>query len=362
EGVNGVGVAVLLNPSTGTQTLEWAWSDGEARPEGGALVLVYIQDANTADPVRDAAVNGATYADEDVWVTIDTEPDDLVLGFASSVNFEGSDPYIPDISLSPFIDNALINHYMFDVGEDVSPSSPSTTVDMAGVHYSTIAAISLKAAGPSELGLAGTAASVSSISGNLDAQPGLAGTVSSASSSSAALQLLLGMQATSASQSEITAALQLLQGLTGTIPSQSVIDAALRLAMPLSGSVDAVSTLVGGITSGEFLLSGTLGSVSTLAAHLRLAQALSGSIVSQSSADGNVRLAMNLTGDVVGASTLVSALALRMALSGAVNGISLVDGRLTIDGAMTLVGTIASSSELSGALSMIRRLTGQIQA
>src|SRR5690606_34006910 len=253
EGVNGVGVAVLLNPSTGTQTLEWAWSDGEARPEGAALVLVYIQDANTADPVRDAAVNGATYADEDVWVTIDTEPDDLVLGFASSVNFEGSDPYIPDISLSPFIDNALINHYMFDVGEDVAPSSPSTTVDMAGVHYSTIAAISLKAAVSSELELAGTAASVSSISGNLDAQPGLAGTVSSASSSSAALQLLLGMQATSASQSEITAALQLLQGLTGTILSQSVIDAALRLAMPLSGSADAVSTLAGDITLGEFL-------------------------------------------------------------------------------------------------------------
>src|SRR5690606_21410472 len=153
EGAQGVGVAVLLNPSTGTQTLEWAWSDGEAREEGGAIVLVYIQGANTADPVRDAAVDSTFFEDDpeehafgDVSVTIDTEPDDLVLGFAGSVNFEGSETYIPDISLAEFIDNALINHFMFDVGEDVAPSSPSTTVDMTGEHYSWIAAISLKAA------------------------------------------------------------------------------------------------------------------------------------------------------------------------------------------------------------------------
>src|SRR5690606_24955418 len=93
---SGVGVAVLLNPSTGTQTLAWTWSDGEARPEGGGIVLVYIQDANTADPVRDAAVDSAT-SNIDVSVTIDTESDDLVLGFAGSFNFQGTDPNRPDI-------------------------------------------------------------------------------------------------------------------------------------------------------------------------------------------------------------------------------------------------------------------------
>src|SRR5690606_6749430 len=144
---SGVGVAVLVNPSTGTQTLAWTWSDNDVRAEGGEIILVYIQDANTADPVRDAAVDSAT-SSTDVSVTIDTESDDLVLGFAGMFNFQGSEPGTPDISLTEFIDNAVINSHMFDVGEDVAPSSPSTTVDMTGEHYSWIAAISLKAAAP----------------------------------------------------------------------------------------------------------------------------------------------------------------------------------------------------------------------
>src|SRR5690606_3374950 len=87
----GVGVAVLLNPSTGTQTLAWTWSDNDVRAEGGEIILVYIQGANTADPVRDAAVDSAT-SNTDVSVTIDTEPGDLVLGFAGMFNFQGSEP------------------------------------------------------------------------------------------------------------------------------------------------------------------------------------------------------------------------------------------------------------------------------
>src|SRR5690606_32208405 len=116
----GVGVAVLLNPSTGTQTISWTGSGRGARAEGGEFILVYIQDANTADPVRDAAVDSATF-DDDVSVTIDTESDDLVLGFAGSFNFEG---FNPDISLTEFIDDAVLNSHIFDVGEDAAPSSP----------------------------------------------------------------------------------------------------------------------------------------------------------------------------------------------------------------------------------------------
>src|SRR5690606_13805506 len=78
---------------------------------------------------------------------IDTESDDLVLGFAGGL-VETSNPVI---SLTEFINNAVINQHVFDVGEDTAPSSPSTTVDMTGEYYSWIAAISLKAAAETEL-------------------------------------------------------------------------------------------------------------------------------------------------------------------------------------------------------------------
>src|SRR5690606_4818299 len=124
------------------------------------IVFVYLKDVNIDDPVRDAAVN-ATTAQTDVSVTIDTEENDLVLGFAQ--RFDDSSGF-PEISLTPFIDNASLNSHLYDVGEDTTPDTPTATISMTGEWYSAIAAISLKAVvgggalvGSAALALSGTA-------------------------------------------------------------------------------------------------------------------------------------------------------------------------------------------------------------
>lgn len=135
----GVGVATLVNPSTGSQTVAWTWSAGGARAEGGELVLVWVKGVNTSDLVRAAGTDSGT-ASDNVAVTIASETTDLLLAFAQS--FSTGTPVL-DGTL--FINDAALNSQDYDASE-VTPSATSTTVNMTGESYSSMAAITLKEA------------------------------------------------------------------------------------------------------------------------------------------------------------------------------------------------------------------------
>ena len=85
-------VYTLKNPPTGSQTLNWAFSDS-APTTGVTIRITYLKNCDTTiDPVRDA--DGAQDGTSGVETpAIDTDPDDLVLVFASadgSLNMEPS--------------------------------------------------------------------------------------------------------------------------------------------------------------------------------------------------------------------------------------------------------------------------------
>jgi hypothetical protein len=134
-------VAVLANPSTGAQTFEWTWSNGGSRSEGGEIALVYVINANLADPVRDSGVDNGVSSDP-VSVTVDTELTDLVLAFAQS--FDGGGPAQPGLDGTPLVLASWdAPAHSYDVRR-VTPGSGSLTVNMSGESYSSMAVIALK--------------------------------------------------------------------------------------------------------------------------------------------------------------------------------------------------------------------------
>ena len=136
----GVGVARLINPATGSQTFAWTWSGGAARTQGGKIVLVYVKDANTSDPVRAAATDTDINANN-VTVNLATETTDLLLAMAMSADLVN-----PVLDGTVFINDAVLNNQTTDVSE-VTPSASSTTITMTGEQFSCMAAISLKESG-----------------------------------------------------------------------------------------------------------------------------------------------------------------------------------------------------------------------
>lgn len=144
----GVGIATLTNlPGTGTQTVAWAWSDSDARDEGGGLFLVYVKDVDTASLVHDADTANATGSNT-VAVTIDTGLTDLVI--AGCESFTGTNPGLDG---TVFINNVTINSEVYDLSE-VTPGTPTTTINMTGESDSAMAAISLRALAVVDTGLA----------------------------------------------------------------------------------------------------------------------------------------------------------------------------------------------------------------
>lgn len=130
----GVGVAYLDTlPGIGAQTFGWQW-DGTTRIAGGGIHLVFIKNAGG---VRDAAVD-AGIAAANVSVTLDTETTDLVLAFGESYAVD------PALDGTVFVNNEAFAGAVVDLSE-ITPSAGSTTVNMTGETYSTMAAISLTA-------------------------------------------------------------------------------------------------------------------------------------------------------------------------------------------------------------------------
>jgi hypothetical protein len=136
----GVGAAFLASPSTGSQTLAWAWSAGGARVEGGEIVLVYVKDLHASTPYRAAATDVGT-GSGDVSVNVSSETTDLLLAWA--VNSPGGGN--PGIDGTVFINNGTVNGEIYDASE-VTPNATSTTVNMTGEQYAGMAAITLQEA------------------------------------------------------------------------------------------------------------------------------------------------------------------------------------------------------------------------
>lgn len=139
----GVGVAILVNPPTGAQTLAWAWSDSAARTEGGGVFLVYYQDANTSDPYRAVAVDAQTGTTQPAATINSTASDDRVVGFTENSN-PSTNPTPTITGVTAVINNTTINTHVYDVG-DATGLTGNVTVGNSTPDHSAAAAISLKA-------------------------------------------------------------------------------------------------------------------------------------------------------------------------------------------------------------------------
>lgn len=135
----GVGVAILETlPGTGSQTFAWAWSDSDARDEGGEIALVWIKDHNAGDAVRDSDVNSNTGTGVSASITIDSLTTDLVLGFGQSFT-----PTNPATTGTAFISNVTVNSEIYDATE-VTAGAATTSISVTNGDYVTVAGVSLK--------------------------------------------------------------------------------------------------------------------------------------------------------------------------------------------------------------------------
>lgn len=144
----GVGVATLFTlPGTGSQTLEWAWSDTDARDEGGGIFVAWIKNFDTVTPFRDADTVNNSGSGAAASRTVDSETTDLVLALIGS-----DSPTNPTLDGSPFISNVTINSQIYDM-TDVTPNATSTTVNGTG-DFPGLAVISIRGIATVDTGLA----------------------------------------------------------------------------------------------------------------------------------------------------------------------------------------------------------------
>jgi hypothetical protein len=134
----GGGIAVLANPSTGSQTIEWAFSAGGARTNGGALYVVYVKDADLSDIYRDVVLCAVSAA-EPCAVNVVSLEDDLGLAFATT---NGT----PVLDGTVFIDDDVINNRTTDASE-ITLSDGTTGINMTGENYPHMAAIVIRKSG-----------------------------------------------------------------------------------------------------------------------------------------------------------------------------------------------------------------------
>lgn len=143
---SGIGVAILENPSTGSQSVSWAWSTGGAREEGGALVLVYIKDANIGDAVRHSALDAESGATVPSAV-VTTDETDLFLAYRANNGGEtqGGLLFGGNAPGTTFVDDFVANGHIVDVGETTSPPTGTITVTASLPAFAAVIGISLKA-------------------------------------------------------------------------------------------------------------------------------------------------------------------------------------------------------------------------
>lgn len=137
---SGIGVALLLNlPAAGSQTLAWTWNGTHPpRSDGGEIIIIWVANIDEGNAIRDFGLE-AENTTSNVAVTVDTFEADLVLAFCQSfgtgaVGLDGN----------VFINNAFLNDHTYDVSQ-VTPQAGTTTVNMTGESWASMAVIVLRA-------------------------------------------------------------------------------------------------------------------------------------------------------------------------------------------------------------------------
>ena len=141
---SGGGAAVLVNPSTGSNTLSWGWSSGGARSEGGALALIFYKDANTSDPTGSSDVDQNSVGNGVTASLTSVSSDSMVICFAEAYNNNTAIQIDGSAADTTIIDNVTINTHRFDVAESTGVSG-AVDCDMTGESYSVIVGLELKA-------------------------------------------------------------------------------------------------------------------------------------------------------------------------------------------------------------------------
>jgi hypothetical protein len=334
---SGVGVAVLANPATGSQTLAWTWSAGGARSEGGEIVLVYVTGADTVSPAHNAAVD-ARIGSTAPSVTVDSTTTDLVLGFVQS--FSGSPPLLTG---TVFINNGTVNSEVYDVAQEVAGAA-STTFNVTNVDYASMAAISIRvASGDVSVGLTGSA---------LSSTAGALGPAASKAVSGFALTGAQGALDPALSKGLTGSALSSLAGTL--IPSFSLALTGQALAI-VQGSVSAGGDLTLSLTGQALTLSsGTLSPAT--------AGALVGSALAAAAGTAGPATSKALSGSSATMTTGTIAPALSRALNG--NLLTTGQGAVSAPGNVTLAlgGQAMSAAQGSFGPALSKGLTGSSAA
>jgi hypothetical protein len=132
---NGVGLATLINPTIGaTVNVAWTFSAGDARSDGGLLILTYVNAVDLTALVRDHVIAANDAAD--ISGEVDSETDDLVL--ATIGNWAA-----PALSGTVYINNATSVSLTFDASE-LTAASPTTTATATGESFPSMTVISLR--------------------------------------------------------------------------------------------------------------------------------------------------------------------------------------------------------------------------
>lgn len=143
SGATGIGVAVLLLPATGSQTLAWQWSAGGARQEGGGLFVAYAKDVDTSS-LANAVIDAKTdtqLGGNVVSVSLATEADCLPIGlwqtFGTNPLSRGHDVVLVDGAHPTATE-------FYDVAYSTTFTNPEVFDFSSGEDFSAIAGISLR--------------------------------------------------------------------------------------------------------------------------------------------------------------------------------------------------------------------------
>lgn len=327
--LNAVYVGTIVNPTEGSQTLAWTWSNGGARSEGGEIILVYIQDANTADLFRDADVAAQTGSTAPS-ITIDSNSTDLVVAYGMRYNSVAGSV---GVTGTAFINDAFLNQHIYDVTEVTAGASSTTVTITTTPTYSAVAAISLKEAAAPSGELFGTAGADFTGSGSLSGAGALNGTASAAFSSSSVLSGLGRMDGAGAVSFSASSALSGLGSLNG----------AASIAFSGSGVAGGQGSLAGAASLG-FVNSGALFGAGVLSGLAGCAFVGPASISGAGALTGQSTVTISAAGSLASDSALAGSAALGFLGSGAIQA----NGRLAASSAVAF--TASSGLSGSGAL------------
>lgn len=147
-GTSARGCAILVNPSTGSQTFAWDWSGTATLDEGCPYMIRFFKGVNTGDPIRDSDNTGWTGTATNS-VTLTTSSDDYVVGVVQSYFAgTGQNPEGAPAGSGQTVDEDNFdsgNSEFADLAHEDSPGESSTDFSGTG-HFGTIVAVVLKQA------------------------------------------------------------------------------------------------------------------------------------------------------------------------------------------------------------------------